>query len=154
VKVSRRHGRLRLRLEPVEVSLLESLLDELTIVLEDEETSDPVTQRLFPSAYPDDDKAEADYRSITESSLRSERLQRVGACAADLALGPELDLSAEDDGRRWIQVLNDLRLALGTRIGITEDEPDLDPTDPDAQPRIIYYWLTTVQDSVVTGLMR
>ncbi|MDT4904507.1 MAG: hypothetical protein QOF92_1259 [Pseudonocardiales bacterium] len=154
MKVSRRHGRLRLRLEPVEVSLLQSLLDELTTVLEDDDTADAVTQRLFPTAYPDDDTAEADYRSITESGLREERLQRVGACAAELAVGADLDLSDEDDGRRWIQVLNDLRLALGTRIGITEDEPDFDPTDPDAQPRHIYYWLTNVQDSVVTALMR
>jgi hypothetical protein len=51
-------------------------------------------------------------------------------------------------------VLNDLRLALGTRLGITEDDdPDLDPVDPAAQSRVIYYWLTALQDSVVQGLM-
>ena len=34
-------------------------------------------------------------------------------------------------------MLNDLRLALGTRLGVTEDDPasNLDPDDPDAQPR-------------------
>lgn len=154
MKVSRRHGRLRLRLEPVEVSLLASLLDELMTFLRDGDAADPVGQRLFPAAYPDDEEADADYRSITESSLRSDRLERVGACAAELASAPDVDLSDPDDARRWIQVLNDLRLALGTRIGITEDEPTLDPRDPAAQPRIIYYWLTGVQDSVVTGLMR
>jgi hypothetical protein len=52
-------------------------------------------------------------------------------------------------------VLNDLRLALGTRLGVTEeDDHDVDATDPREQPRLIYYWLTAVQDSVVHGLMR
>ncbi|HEV7205009.1 MAG TPA: DUF2017 family protein [Jatrophihabitans sp.] len=154
MKVSRRHGRLRLRLEPIEVSLLETLLDELTVVLDSDDADDPVVARLYPSAYPDDDAAETDYRSITESGLRSERQERVGQCVAELALGGEIDLGEPDTARRWIQVLNDLRLSLGTRIGIAEDEPEIDPTDPEAQPHLVYYWLTAVQDSVVTGLMR
>jgi hypothetical protein len=154
VKVTRRHGRLRMKLEPVEVSLLESLLDELTVMLESDDPDDPVVARLYPSAYTDDAAAEADYRSITESGLRSDRQERVGRCAAELALGREVDLGDPDAARRWIQVLNDLRLSLGTRLGITEEEPEIDPTDPEAQPRLVYYWLTAVQDSVVTGMMR
>lgn len=154
MKVSRRHGRLRMKLEPVEVSLLESLLDELTVMLESDDADDPVVARLYPSAYTDDAAAEADYRSITESGLRSDRQERVGQCVAELALGREVDLGDPDAARRWIQVLNDLRLSLGTRLGITEDEPEIDPTDPEAQPRLVYYWLTAVQDSVVTGMMR
>jgi hypothetical protein len=48
-------------------------------------------------------------------------------------------------------VLNDLRLALGTRLGVTEDDYDRGPT---GEPWVIYHWLTAVQDSVVTALMR
>jgi hypothetical protein len=155
VKVSRRHGRLRLRLEPEEVTLLSMLLDELDAVLDDPaDPGDPVFQRLYPAAYRDDADAEAEFRSLTESSLRTARSERIAACRADLVTGPDIELTGPDAGRRWIQVLNDLRLALGTRLGITEDdEPDLDPTDPAAQPRVIYYWLTAVQDSVVQELM-
>jgi hypothetical protein len=155
VKVSRRHGRLRLRLEREEVTLMSMLLDELDAVLESPlDVNDEVLQRLYPAAYRDDPEAEVEFRSLTESSLRSARSERIAACRADLAAGPDVDLTDPDAGRRWIQVVNDLRLALGTRLGITEDDDeDLDPTDPAAQPRVIYYWLTAVQDSVVQALM-
>jgi hypothetical protein len=154
VKVSRRHGRLRLRLETVEVDLLFSLLDQLEAVLDTDADNDPVRQRLFPSAYRDDPDAAAEYRELTETALASERAERIGACRADLAKGGDVDLSAEEVSQRWIQVLNDLRLALGTRLGVTEDDrPDFDPDAPDGQIRAIYHWLTAVQDSVVAALL-
>lgn len=156
MKVTGRHGRLRLRLEPDEARLLSSLFDQLEAV--DDEGFDPhdeVRRRLYPSAYPDDDEADVEYRALTESGLRTERRERIAACRADLNRAGDVDLGDSDAGRRWIQVLNDLRLSLGTRLGITEDDDQqIDPTAADAQPRLVYYWLTAVQDSVVQGLMR
>ena len=64
----------------------------------------------------------------------------------------QVELDA-DGGQRWIQVLNDLRLVLGTRLGITEEDGDLDPAAPDFQQRSVYYWLTALQDSLVRALM-
>jgi hypothetical protein len=157
VKVSRRHGAVRVRLEPVEAVLLRSLLDDLADTVEADalEADDPVRARLFPAGYRDDDAAAAEFRSLTEESLRSERSERARGVAARLEpdAGPwELD---GDEGERWIQVLNDLRLALGTRLAITEeDEPDFDPDEPDAQQRAVYYWLTGMQDALVGALMR
>jgi hypothetical protein len=49
-------------------------------------------------------------------------------------------------------VLNDLRLALGTRLGITEDDDHVVERPDD--PRVVYYWLTGIQDAVVQALMR
>jgi hypothetical protein len=152
MKLSRKGG-LRLRLDPVEVSVLSALLGQLGPVLAGENPDDPVVQRLYPSAYPDDAGAETEYRSITEPGLRGERLERAQACAADLA-GPDVDLSDPAAATRWIQVLNDLRLVLGTRLGVTEDDPDFDPSDPSEQPRMVYHWLTGVQDAVVHAIMR
>jgi hypothetical protein len=156
VKLSRRRGRLRLHLGPAEATLLGSLFDELEAVLAGElAADDPVLRRLYPSAYPDDDEADAEYRSLTEQGLRDARLERLAACRAELAAGPDVELADPDAARRWIQVLNDLRLALGTRLGVSEDDShEVDPTDPQARPRVIYYWLTAVQDSVVSGLLR
>ena len=54
-------------------------------------------------------------------------------------------------------MLNDLRLALGTRLGITEDDTGDDRSTRATRtqrPRLVYYWLTAVQDSVVRALMR
>ncbi len=156
MRVTRRHGRLQLRLEPTEIDLLSMLFDELDAVLDGAtDAADDVLLRLNPVAYPDDDDAEREYRSLTEESLRVERTDRMAACRADLAGSGDVDLGDPEAGRRWIQVLNDLRLALGTRLGITEDDaPDLDPADVHAQPRLVYYWLTSVQDSLVQRLMR
>ena len=145
-------GGLRLRLEPVEVSVLTALLTELGATLIGENDADPVVRRLYPSAYPDDVAAEAEYRAITETELRTERLDRAAACVAELA--PEIDLTDPADATRWIQVLNDLRLVLGTRLAVTEDDPDFDPDDPGEQARLVYHWLTGVQDAVVYALMR
>jgi hypothetical protein len=155
VKVHRRRGRLRLELEPAEVELLMALLDEFDAVLDGATgMDDEVLRRLNPAAYPDDPEAEAEYRTLTEASLHTVRSERIAACRADLAQSGEVDLDEPDAARRWIQVLNDLRLALGTRLGITEDDDhDIDPHDSAAQPRLVYYWLTTVQDSLVRRLM-
>jgi hypothetical protein len=152
----RRHGRPWLRLLPGETEVLNELFDSLSHVIGAEaDPDDAITRRLYPAAYPDDDAAETEYRSITVDSLRTERQQRIDRCRADLATGADIDLGDEDTGRRWIQVLNDLRLAIGTGLGITEDDdPESDPENRDHDPRMVYYWLTEGQDHVVHGLMR
>jgi hypothetical protein len=135
---------------------MSTLFDELQTVLDgDVDPNDELAQRLYPAAYRDDPEAQREYRSLTEASLRALRAERVDACRADLARADDLDLGDPDVARRWLQVLNDLRLALGTRLGVTEDDHhEIDPTDPEAQPRMIYVWLTAVQDSLVSGLLR
>jgi hypothetical protein len=157
VKVSRRHGRLRLRLEPVEVDLLDSLFDQLEAVLDGgpDDGLDEIRLRLSPSAYRDDPDAAAEFRTLTETALRGDRDERIAACRAELAQGGDIDLGGPDTARRWIQVLNDLRLALGTGLGVSEDDDGtLEADDPQADVRAVYYWLTAVQDSLVGHLMR
>jgi hypothetical protein len=159
VKVSGRRGRTVLHLDAVEVEVLTSMLGELDTAIRSTDLDDPVVARLYPSAHPDDEVAAAAYRELTETGLRDDRTARVAACLADLvgdtgAAGVELDLTDPADSTRWIQVLNDLRLALGTRLGISEDDGDVDLTDPAQHPRMVYHWLTAVQDTVVTRLMR
>jgi hypothetical protein len=155
VKVAGRRGRLRLQLEPAEIELLTNLLDQLATLLDEADGDDDVMQRLNPAAYQDDPRAAGEFRALTEDGLRAQRDERIAACRADLSREGDIDLSAPEAGERWIQLLNDLRLSLGTRLGVTEDDNhDIDPTDPQAQSRLIYYWLTAVQDSVVRALMR
>ena len=154
MRLAGRRGHARLRFDPAEADLLSALFDQLDAVL-DEDADDPVQRRLFPSAYPDDEQAAADFRTLTEASLREQRDERIAACRADLAGAGDIDLADPDTGRRWLQTLNDLRLALGTRLGITEDDDHgIDHAAPDAEPRTVYFWLTAVQDAVVTAVMR
>ena len=65
-----------------------------------------------------------------------------------------IDLADPDEFRRWIQTLNDLRLAIGTRIGVTEDDGwdrESEDSDDTIEPRVLYHWLTALQDCLVTA---
>jgi hypothetical protein len=42
---------------------------------------------------------------------------------------------------------------LGTRLGVTEEERELDPADPEAGPYALYQWLTWVQNDLVEELL-
>jgi hypothetical protein len=166
VKITGRRGRRLLRLDVAEAVLLGQLLDELTETLAavgDEGARDAarpagaVLDRLYPDAYRDDEHAAEEFRSLTESTLHTERLDRIAASRADIADpvgGVDVDIADPDAARRWLQVLNDLRLTHGTRLGITEDDDtNIDPRDPGQGPRLVYYWLTAVQDAVVRAVM-
>jgi hypothetical protein len=143
-----------LELDPEEIELLSLLFEDLSALLDDPDADDAVLRRLNPEAYPGDADAEAEFRSLTASGLRTERDDRIAACRADLAAGTPIDLTDDDLARRWLQVLNDLRLALGTRLGVTQDDRgDIDPDDPAAQPWLVYAWLTALQDAVVDTIL-
>jgi hypothetical protein len=149
VKVVRRAELLRVDLTDVESSLLAGLLDDFAAVLAVPDLADPVFQRLFPDGYTDDDAGSAEYREMVESDLRAGRTDRLRSCRADLPDGAgriSLDGEAAD---RWLRVLNDLRLSLGTRLGITEDSV-LDHAEPAVA---IYHWLSAVQELLVEKLM-
>jgi hypothetical protein len=144
-----------MRLEPAEAALLSTLIGQLEEVLAKGDADDDVYRRLFPSGYLDDAQAETDFRTLTESGLRAERDERLAACRADVERGGDVELGDPSVSRRWLQVLNDLRLALGTRLGVSEDDDHVvDPSAPDAEPRSIYYWLTYLQDSLITAVSR
>ena len=60
----------------------------------------------------------------------------------------------EDDAHAWAAAVNDVRLALGTMLGIRPDGPDRLPVDnPMAGHFDVYQWLTVLQEYLVLGLM-
>lgn len=74
-------------------------------------------------------------------------LQTVPAEGGKVVLTPE-------QAEAWLYGLNDVRLALGTTIGIDAETPDeLDPDDPRAPHLDVYHWLTWMQDSLVQVLL-
>jgi hypothetical protein len=54
----------------------------------------------------------------------------------------------------WCGALNDLRLVLGERLGVTEElyEQGIDRNDPRAPELALYGWLTWLQGEVVEVL--
>jgi hypothetical protein len=117
---------------------------------------DPVLARLFPDAYGDDPDAAGDFRRYTEPGLRS---GKVAAARTVLDTLPEqggrVRLSGED-AQVWLRALNDVRLALGVVLGITEDyERELDDaagSDPRSAYLQVYDWLTFLQETLVRTL--
>jgi len=152
-----RGGELVARLEPAEAGILGLLLDQLEQLLTadaDDVGDDPVLGRLFPDGHRSDPELAADYRELTESSLRSAKADDLAMVRASLpAEGGEVRLDADQAGA-WLRTSNDLRLALGTRLDISEDtEPPEEMDGEEDQQLAVYYWLTAVQGSLVDALV-
>jgi hypothetical protein len=141
-------GGIRLRLSRDERALLVGLTGELRALLE-VAPDDPSLRRLFPPAY-DDEADERAYKELTGDSLldgRREALELLEQTA------DRKQLSAEE-ADAWLRALNDLRLVLGTRLGVQEDtfasEPDL--SDPQGQALAVYGYLSWLQEQLVEAL--
>jgi hypothetical protein len=122
----------------------------------DQPPEDPVLARLLPDAYADDTAAAGEFRRFTEQDLRSGKLAAARTVLDTLpAEGGRVELSAEE-AQVWLRALNDVRLALGVRLSITEDydqrATDLDPADPRAAYLWVYDWLTYLQETLVRAL--
>jgi hypothetical protein len=133
-------------------------LDELGGPKAVDPPQDPALARLFPDAYPDDPEAAAEFRRYTQADLGAERRRRASLAVASLARipsGGRLTLS-EKEALAWLGALNDMRLVLGTRLEITEDdqEPgqDFGPNDPRAAYVPVYYYLGYLQETLVEAL--
>jgi hypothetical protein len=139
-------GDFRIRLSEGERELLRALPADLTTLLEDE-PEDPSLRRLFPPAYEDDVEGEAEFRRLMQGELSAghrEALRVLEATAGQQRL-------AADELEAWLGALNDLRLVLGTRLGVTEEiyERELDPRDPQGYDLAVYAYLTWLQEHVV-----
>jgi hypothetical protein len=139
-------GDFRLQLSAGERELLTSLPTELTALIE-ADPADPGLRRLFPPAYEDDEESEDEFRRLMHEELlagRREALQVLAETARHERLtGEQLDA--------WLRALTDLRLALGTRLGVTDDTYDreIDPDDPQAYELSVFAYLSWLQEQAV-----
>jgi hypothetical protein len=130
---------------------------------------DPVLQRLFPTAYADDEEAAAEFRRFTEGTLRDGKA--AAACAIidgleEAGLPPELTEDGlmidveldEPTAETWMRSFTDLRLALATRLEVEEGDEAywaaLPDEDPRSQAHDIYEWVGYLQETLVGALSR
>jgi hypothetical protein len=67
--------------------------------------------------------------------------------------GGRFDLT-QDDANSWIAAVNDVRLALGTMLGVGADGPEQLPDDHPMSGHLdVYQWLTVLQEYLVLALM-
>lgn len=142
-----RGGGYRLRLTPPERELLQALPGQLMELLE---TGDPSLRRLTPPAYGDDAAASADYASMVGGDL----LEGRRLALATLARTASAERLTEDELGSWLTATNDLRLVLGTRLGVSDDTQGLAPADDDPQTPewVAYNYLSWLQEEVVAAL--
>ena len=143
------------RFDPAEAGVLGLLLDQLEQLLDDDDPAgDPELARLLPEGHRGDPRLAADYRDMTETSLRGGKADDLATVRATLpAGGGEVRLDRDQAGA-WLRSTNDLRLALGVRLGISEDtEPPDDVVDETDHQLAVYYWLTAVQGALVDALI-
>lgn len=134
--------------------------------------TDPVVLRLFPDAYRGDDDAAAEFRRFTERSLREYKAGTAATVLASLATADQAEtdhpvpnadqqdkVKVQLDGEQaeaWLRTLTDLRLALGTRLGVEEGDEDIWDSLPEDDPRRhvhdVYQWLGFVQETLVRAL--
>jgi hypothetical protein len=145
-----RQGDFRLRLSDAERQLLQELPAQLlTLLAADPE--DPSLRRLRPSAYEDDPEAEDEFRRLMDGELLESRREAllivVDTAARDRLTAEELDA--------WLRALTDLRLAVGTRLQVTEETyaREIDPRDPQAYELSVFAYLSWLQEAAVEAAM-
>jgi hypothetical protein len=119
-------------------------------------SEDPVLARLLPDAYRDDPAAAGEFRKYTEPALRTAKHQAAQEMLDTLPdAGGRIQLT-QDQALSWLKALNDVRLALGVRLGVTEEFEEqwgrLKPDDPQWTAFEVYAWLGAVQESLVQAL--
>ena len=152
-----------LTFEAEEVAYLRAELGRTTGQLDGgvpEHGADPVRDRLFPRAYvdPTEDRAERDFQSVVHDDLVLAKTTGLTAITDALDQGRErrgrtevMVATAALEG--WIGGLNDVRLVLGTVLGVTDDDNDGEGRAPVTLERAGYQWLTEVQGMLIAVLM-
>jgi len=176
-----RGGGARAVLAPAEASLLRSLVGQVIMLVapdgppvpkepdgpldwdaleaslgEPQTPDDPVLARLLPDGYRDDPESAKEFRKYTESGLRSAKQQAAQEMLDTLPeTGGRIQLT-HDQAHAWLKALNDVRLALGVRLGVTEEFEEqwarLRDDDPQWAAYEVYAWLGAVQESLVQAL--
>ena len=159
----RRGDRVLVSLSIQEADLLTGLPADLRRLLADPdpgETRSGVHRRLFPRAYldPTEEEAEAEWQRLMHEDLLAQKLQTLDVLEAALTRAERgrdvtVELDAEESAA-WLGALNDLRLALGTILEVTEelDLSTVAPDDPRASGYHVYGWLTWLQGELIEAL--
>jgi hypothetical protein len=166
-------------LDPHEVTLLANMANSMREMLQERQAgapSDPLEQltgirtgnpeppqdgtmrRLLPDFVrdrpADDDSSNSALRSLHEPQIIDAKVTAAQRLVETLpAGGGRLELT-EDDANAWIAAINDIRLSLGTILGVGPDLPERLPNGhPMAAHLNVYQWLTVLQEYLVLGLM-
>lgn len=120
---------------------------------------DPAVARVLPAGSSDPEAA-LEYRRYTEQDLRAAKVANLRLLAFDIEAG---DIMLNDEhAHSWASALNDIRLVLGSRLDITDEEranrvhrlTDWSKVENDDEYlAVVYNFVTWVQDSLMVALL-
>jgi len=124
---------------------------------------DPALDRLLPTAHRGDDQIAAEFRRLTEESLRQRKSGNLDVALACIeeAVGNRVVLD-ESQAPAFLMALTDVRLLLGERMGMRTEEDaealhdamdDIDDDDPLGYAMAWYDFLTWLQETLTQALM-
>jgi hypothetical protein len=120
---------------------------------------DPILSRLLPDFHRMDEATDEDrdsaaaLRSLHEPELLDLKTGVAGVVLDTCRPGGGLVKLSLEQADAWLSALNDVRLALGTTLGVSEEMPeDLPDDDPRAPHLGVYHWLTWMQESLVAAM--
>jgi len=174
-----RLGRYVATFEAVEARLLSDLVDQVRTLLADRRSSvapdpladltgmavgpstapsDPAVARLLPDFSRDDAELSAGLRLIREPEVIAAKDAAAVALLDSLPRGGGTVRLEERTARSWLAALNDVRLAFGVRLGITDDDTEpgaatAEPDSPGYAMYVTYRWLSAMQESLVQAMM-
>ncbi len=151
------------RFSPQEAQVLRQCMAELAeLISNDPDPDDPAVERLFPDVYPEDPTEQAEFRRFTEADLKAAKLEQAKTVLTDLLANSNEIRLPEDKADVWLRALTDIRLTLGTRLGV-QDETDIqeelddavgrNPTSPRVGQLTVYAFLTLLQESLVGAMI-
>ena len=132
-----------------ERQLLTRLMGELRELLTEDDH--PYLDRLFPTAYPEDDEAESEYQRLMREELVTSRTMSIDTVTGLLERPPE-QLLDEGETLALLQSVNAIRLVLGTMLGISDDEDAERVDEGERSEQQLYGYLSWLLEWTVQAL--
>jgi hypothetical protein len=114
------------------------------------EGSSPILRRLYPTAYPGDADANSAFEELVHDQLLEQKLAALETVESTM----EASSLTEEELVAWMNAINSLRLVLGTRLDISEEDDPLAVADddPDRALWVSYELLTQMLGLIVDVL--
>lgn len=112
--------------------------------------SSPMLRRLYPTAYPSDAEANDAYNELVHDQLLEQRLAALDTVESTMTR----DELTVDELAQWMNAINAIRLVLGTRLDLSEDDDpgEIADDDPDRPLWVSYELLTQMLALIVDAL--
>jgi hypothetical protein len=112
------------------------------------------SERNHPAGSATAESLNAGLRSLHEPEILDAKKDAGERMLATLPAGGGRFELTRDEANAWVTAVNDIRLALGTMLGIGPNGPERLPDDhPMAGHLDVYQWLTVLQEYLVLVLM-